>query len=59
MHLALAEVEVDLVVGDNAGEALGDPAKLENGPLVHCAILWRWAGRAWAEVSADGVGDFP
>ena len=24
----MAEVEVDVVVGDDAGEALGDPAKL-------------------------------
>ena len=41
VHLALAQVEVDAVVRDDAGEALRDPAKLENGPLVHsAAILW-------------------
>ena len=41
VHLALAQVEVDAVVRDDAGEALRDPTKLENGPLVHrAAILW-------------------
>ena len=35
VHLALAQVEVDVVVRDDAGEALRDPTKLENGPLVH------------------------
>ena len=37
VHLALAQVEVDAVVRDDAGEALRDPTKLENGPLVHSA----------------------
>ena len=40
VHLAAAEVEVDVVVGDDAREALGDPAKLENGPLVHRARFY-------------------
>ncbi len=35
VHLALAQVEVDGVVRDDAWEALRDPTKLENGPLVH------------------------
>jgi hypothetical protein len=35
VHLAGGDVEVDMVVGKHAGEALGDPAKLENGWLVH------------------------
>jgi hypothetical protein len=39
VHLALAQVEIDAVVRDDSGEALRDPAKLENGPLVHAAIL--------------------
>ena len=33
MHLAGGDVEVDVVVGEHAGEALGDPAELENGWL--------------------------
>ena len=35
VHLALAQVEVDAVVRDDAGEPLRDPAELENRPLVH------------------------
>ena len=35
VHLALAQVEVDVVVRNDAGEALRDPTKLENAPLVH------------------------
>ena len=30
VHLALAEIEADVVVGDDAGEALRDPAHLED-----------------------------
>ena len=30
VHLAAPEIEVDVVVGDDAGKALGDPAKLED-----------------------------
>ena len=40
VHLALAQVEVDVVVRDDAREPLGDAAKFENRPLVrHRAIL--------------------
>jgi hypothetical protein len=35
VHLAGGHVEVDVVVGQHAGEALGDPAKLQNRWLVH------------------------
>ena len=31
MHLALEQLEVDVVVGEHAGELLGDPAELEDG----------------------------
>ena len=60
MHLALAEVEVDVVVRDDAREPLRDAAKLENGPLVHPrAILWRRQGgpQALALALADGFRD--
>ncbi len=33
VHFALAELEVDVVVGDDAGELLRDPAHLEHGVL--------------------------
>ncbi len=43
VHLALAQVEVDVVVRDNAWEPLCDAAKFENRPLVrHRAILTSW-----------------
>ena len=32
VHLAATELEVDVVVGDDAGERLRDPAHLEDGP---------------------------
>ena len=43
VHLALAQVEVDVVVGHDAREALGDVAHLEHGSggVGHCCeILW-------------------
>ena len=39
VHLALAQVEVDVVVGDDPGEALGDAAQLEDGRVVHAEGL--------------------
>ena len=39
VHLARLEVEVDVVVGDDAGEALGDAAQLEDGGLGHCGAV--------------------
>ena len=44
VHLALVQGEVDVLVGDDAGEALGDPPDLEDrtgaGPLPpHGAVL--------------------
>ena len=38
VHLAAREVEVDVVVGDDPRELLGDPAHLENGGRGH---VWR------------------
>ena len=34
MHLTPAQVEVDVVVGEDPGEALGDPAQLEDRTLA-------------------------
>ena len=39
MDLAVAEIEVDVVVGEHARESLRDPAQLEQGSLRHGAIL--------------------
>ena len=36
MHLALPQVEVDVVVGDDAREALRDAPHLEDGGRLHC-----------------------
>ena len=46
VHLAPPEVEADVVVGNDAREALRDPAELENNwPLVvHRAIVTLWRG---------------
>ncbi len=35
MHLAAAHVEVDVVVGENAGKLLSDPPHLEDELLGH------------------------
>ncbi len=45
MHFALAQVEVDAVVRNDAGEPLRDPAELENRPLVHPRRSY-WSGAA-------------
>ena len=39
VHLAAPEVEVDVVVGDDAWKALGDPPKLEDGRLDDALLL--------------------
>jgi hypothetical protein len=46
VHLALAQVEVDVVVGEDPGELLRDAPHLENrGGFHRGRILWRWRGR--------------
>ena len=58
VHLALAQVEVDAVVRDDAGEALRDPTKLENGPLVHRGdSMALAAGGPRGTRLLDGLGD--
>ena len=49
VHLALDEVEVDVVVRDDAGEPLRDAAQLEKGRIRHGR---RVEGRAWARPSS-------
>ena len=45
MHLPALEVEVDVVVGQDARELFRDPAQLEDGHVVHLrAILSRKGG---------------
>src|SRR4029077_14911673 len=53
VHLALAHVESDVVVGDDAGKSLRDPTHLEDWLVGHAApILTRYdEGRAQARPS--------
>ena len=45
VHLAAPQVEVDRVVRDDAGEALGDAAHLEDGGLVPPRAILTVTGR--------------
>ena len=42
VHLTAPDVEVDAVVGDDAGEPLRDSANLEDGLLVGHRTILRW-----------------
>ena len=53
VHLAAAEVEVDVVVREDAGEALRDAAQLEDG-LRSAATSWRFYGRKTEEGGHSG-----
>ena len=61
MHLAAADPQLDVAVGDDAGEALGDPAQLDRvrarpsgsaGARRRCLLLRPW----WASPSGAAAG---
>ena len=60
VDLALAQVEVDVVVGHGAREALGDVAHLEHGAgrVGHrCGILRLWSAPVGAECRITNAGE--
>ena len=60
VYFALTQVEVDVVVGHGAREALGDVAHLEHGSggVGHrCEILWVWPPARARRVDLEPGGD--